>query len=180
MITRVLARRYAKALLEAAKKSGGEKKITEQFGEFVEIARSNKDLESILLSPIVSPLSRKKIIEKICEKSDYHKIITGFLVLLNDKGRIKHYSGIYLAYMELLDESRGVLTARLTYAGGMSDKESEKIKKTLEKLSGKSVKLDITEDSGLIGGIRVEMAGTIYDGSLKNRIKMLKDQLTGE
>jgi F-type H+-transporting ATPase subunit delta len=180
MITRVLARRYAKALLEAAKKSGEEKKITEQFGEFTEIAGANKDLESILLSPVVSPLARKNIIEKICEKSGYHKILTGFLLLLNDKGRIKHYSGIYLAYMEMLDESRGVLTAKLSYAGGISGEESEKIKKILERISGKNVKLDMTEDSSLIGGIRIEMAGTIYDGSLKNQIKMLKDQLTGE
>jgi F-type H+-transporting ATPase subunit delta len=180
MITKMLARRYAKALLEAANNAGEEKNITGQFREFVEIAGSSKDMERILSSPVISPLSRKKIIEKISEKSGYHKIFTNFLSLLNEKGRIKHFSGIYSAYLEMLDESRGILKARLSFAEDLSDEESEKIRKVLEKISGKSVKLDVNEDSSLIGGIKVEMAGTIYDGSLKNRIKMLKDQLTGE
>lgn len=180
MITKMLARRYAKALLEAANNAGEEENITEQFREFVAIAGSNPDLEKILSSPIVTPLARKKIIEKISEKSGYNKIFINFLSLLNEKGRIKHFHGIYKAYLELLDESQGILNAKLSFAGGLSDAESEKIRKVLERISGKSVKLDINEDLSLIGGIRVEMAGTIYDGSLKNRIKMLKDQLTGE
>jgi len=176
----MLARRYAKALLEAANNTGEEKNITEQFREFVKLAGSNPDMEKILNSPVISPLTRKKIIEKISEKSGYHKIFLNFLLLLNEKGRIKHFHGIYEAYLELLDESQGILNAKLSFAGGLSDAESEKIRKILERISGKSVKLDIDEDRSLIGGIRVEMAGTIYDGSLKNRIKMLKDQLTGE
>jgi F-type H+-transporting ATPase subunit delta len=180
MITKMLARRYAKALLEAANKAGEEKNITGQFLEFAELAGSNSDMKKILNSPVISPLTRKKIIEKISEKSGYNIILINFLLLLNEKGRIKHFPGIYEAYMELLDESQGILNAKLSFAGRLSDAESEKIRKILERISGKSVKLDIDEDRSLIGGIRVEMAGTIYDGSLKNRIKMLKDQLTGE
>jgi F-type H+-transporting ATPase subunit delta len=180
MITKMLARRYAKALLEAANNAGEEKNITGQFREFVELAGSNSDMERILSSPVVTPISRKKIIEKISEKSGYHNIFTNFLSLLNEKGRIKYFSEIYNAYLEMLDESQGILKARLLFAENLSGEEAEKIRKVLEKISGKRVKLDMNEDSSLIGGIRVEMAGTIYDGSLKNRIKMLKDQLTGE
>lgn len=176
----MLNRRYAKALLEAAEKAAAVEKIGGQFEDFIGLLGSSPDMQKIIGSPTISPLSRKKVLERITEKSGYHKIFNNFLIILNEKGRIKNLPGIHKAFLELINESKGIVTARLSYAGKMNDSELKKIKSALEKISGKEIVLDVEIDPQLIGGIKVEMAGTVYDGSLKNRIKMLRDQLTGE
>jgi F-type H+-transporting ATPase subunit delta len=180
MMNRMLDRRYAKALLEAAADADCVGVVAEQFAGFIDLLKSSADMQKVIDSPTVSPVSRRRVMEKIVEKAGYKDIFANFIIVLNEKGRIKNISGILESFLELIDESKGIVTAKLSYAGVLSDEEMKNIKSTLEKISGNEVNLDIEMDPQLIGGIRVEMAGTIYDGSLKNRINMLKDQLTGE
>lgn len=180
MMNRMLDRRYAKALLEASADADCIETINVQLSEFIELLHSSADMQKVISSPTISPVARKRVIRKIVEKIGFHSILANFMDVLNEKGRIKNISGIYSAFQELINESKGIVTAKLSYAGGLSDEEMRNIKTALEKISGNKVTLEVEPDPQLIGGIRVEMAGTIYDGSLKNRINMLKEQLTGE
>ena len=59
----------------------------------------------------------------------------------------------------------------------LTDAEKDKLRSTLEKKSGHSVNIEYKTDKKLIGGLIVEMDGNRMDGSLKHRLKEIKEVL---
>ncbi|MBK7075376.1 MAG: F0F1 ATP synthase subunit delta [Myxococcales bacterium] len=49
---------------------------------------------------------------------------------------------------------------------------------TLEKLSGKKVVLSKREDPNLLGGVVAKVGDTVYDGSLRTQLRVLRDELS--
>ena len=49
------------------------------------------------------------------------------------------------------------------------------MKQKLEKISGQTVLLDRTVDPSLMGGVVVEMNGRVMDGSLRRRLRAVKE-----
>jgi len=180
MIKEILARRYAKALIGAAFQDEIVERITEELSGLVDMLTDNMELQQVLYNPAISPLKKIKILNIISEKARYHEILSNLLTILTEKGRTQIIPDIYKSYNELLDEKREIITAKLTCAEELTKKEIDKIVKQLERISGKHVHIDMTEDDTLIAGVKVEMAGVVYDGSVKNKLAMLRKELTGD
>ena len=62
-----------------------------------------------------------------------------------------------------------------TSAVSLTDRECIELTKKLEKISGNTVSLDCHVDPSLIGGVIVEMNGRVMDGSLRHRLREVKD-----
>ena len=60
----------------------------------------------------------------------------------------------------------------------LTDEEKAKLIAKLEKVSGKSVDAEYRIDKSILGGVVVEMEGTIIDGSLKHRLESVKEVIT--
>ncbi len=76
--------------------------------------------------------------------------------------------------------SRSVRTApavRLTTAAAINDGDLADIKKKLEALTGKQVDIDSQVDATLIGGAKAQIGSTIYDGTIKNQLNKMRNQL---
>jgi F-type H+-transporting ATPase subunit delta len=52
-----------------------------------------------------------------------------------------------------------------------------KIKEGLEKQTGKTVKLNTRVNSALIGGLKTEVGGKVFDGSIKTQLQRIEDTL---
>ena len=51
---------------------------------------------------------------------------------------------------------------------------------SLEKFTGKSVRLEAKVDPAVLGGARTRIGSTVYDGTVAARLQKLKQQLIGE
>ncbi|MEY4655008.1 MAG: F0F1 ATP synthase subunit delta [Rhodoluna sp.] len=69
------------------------------------------------------------------------------------------------------------LVANVKVAGSLSQQQLEQLTQDLAKSYGESIKLNVEVDPSIIGGIVVEVAGEIIDGSVANRLNNLKQQL---
>lgn len=69
------------------------------------------------------------------------------------------------------------LVANVTVANELSQQQIEELTQNLAKSYGESIKLNVEVDPSIIGGIVVEVAGEIIDGSVANRLNNLKQQL---
>lgn len=69
------------------------------------------------------------------------------------------------------------LVAVVTVASPISDKQLSRLESTLAKTYGQSLKLNVEVDPAILGGIRVQVAGDIIDGSLSSRLTEAKLQL---
>jgi F-type H+-transporting ATPase subunit delta len=96
---------------------------------------------------------------------------------LAETGRIRYIKEMYEAFQEILAERTNRAMARLTTAVAISPADLADIKKKLEALTGKQVDIDSRIDASLIGGAKAQIGSTVYDGSIKNQLSKMRNQL---
>ena len=101
--------------------------------------------------------------------------VVSFLMLLCEKGRMECFCEAAKEYSALLDASKRVLNARVTSAAELTEAEKEKLKNKLETIHKGEVRIEYLIDTALIGGLVVEVDGKIMDGSLRQRLREVKD-----
>lgn len=177
MSTSALSKRYARALVEL----GAERKSVEQYG--AELARvtsvlaGEKVLRLVLESPTLPVAKKKAILGEVAGKLQLSTGMNNFLGLLLEKDRIAYLAQIESDYRSFADERSGVVRARIVSARDLSEQQRAAIKGGLERKTGKRVELRVDVDRTLIGGIKAEIAGKVFDGSIKTQLKRIADTL---
>ncbi len=172
-----ISRRYAKALVEL----GAEQKMVERYGEELAAVSSLLDREELLRLILESPSfpqeKKSAILKDVIGSMKVSEGMRNFLGLLLAKDRLSHLPQIEAKYRALADERSGVLRARLSSAAELDPEQSRAIQKDLEKQTGKKVKLTVDIDPALIGGLKAEFGGKVFDGSIQTQLKRIEDTL---
>lgn len=169
--------RYAKALLVIGKEQGQVEPYADELSS-VATVMSEQDILRLLLDSPTFPVEKKSAI--MSDVADLMKLSDGmktFLGLLVEKRRISHLPQIAENYRKFADDLSGIVRATLTSAHALDDKKNEAIRSGLEKQTGKKVLLNLLIDPELIGGVKAEMGGKLFDGSVKTQLKQLADTL---
>jgi F-type H+-transporting ATPase subunit delta len=127
-------------------------------------------------SPIISREKKKAVIDGLFGKR-VDDLTLQFLKLLVDKHREDIVPQVIDAYRALRDEHLGVIVAIARVAQPLSGGEEKKLIDTLGKMTGKSVRLSVQLDSDLVGGAVVRVGDTVYDGSVRNQLELLREQM---
>ncbi len=77
----------------------------------------------------------------------------------------------------LVAQAQNRLAVELTTAVELSDDEARSIVETIEKASGRTVEATRSVDSGLVGGIVVQVGSFRADGSVRGRLERLRQEL---
>ncbi|NIQ96117.1 MAG: ATP synthase F1 subunit delta, partial [Desulfuromonadales bacterium] len=178
MSTSAISKRYAKALVSL----GSEQEKVEAYGEeLAQVSRivASEDLLRLLVeSPTLAVDKKSAIFAEIMDKLGLSDGMRDFLGLLVEKDRMQYLPQIEQKYQQLADELSGTLRANVTAAAELSDQQKTAISAELEKQTGKKVELTVDVDAALIGGLRTEIGGRLFDGSVKTQLKRIEDTLT--
>ena len=172
------AYKYAEALADVALETGlPVEKAREQLGLFVDAFRENEELRSALLIPSY-PLSVKQgVVREISKVLKMEKIVLNFLLVLQEKGRIKQIEEIFAAYLSVLDNMAGVVTVDVASAYELSAEDRKRIASAMKRVTGRDVKLSYSVDEELIGGLRLQVGSTVYDGSILSSLENLRNRM---
>ena len=177
MSSSALSRRYARALVML----GTEQKMVEQYGaELAKVSSllSGEKLLRLLLESPTLPVEKKTaIFTEVTASLQLSAGMKNFLGLLLAKDRLRYVPQIEANYRQFADELSGVVRARITSARNLSAEQQRSIQTGLEKKTGKKVQLAVELDPALIGGIKAEIAGRVFDGSVRTQLKRIEDTL---
>jgi len=173
----VISRRYAKALLLIGKEDGRAETYKTELTGVARLMETQPMLYQAINNPLHDAVSRKKVLRAIVEKIGLSPVVTAFLLLLFDKGRIVFLSSINDYYQKLVDELKGIARANVVSAAALAPETVDKIKSALAKKTGKNVLLDVEEDPGLIGGIVTQIGDLVFDGSIKTQLLNMRESL---
>lgn len=104
--------------------------------------------------------------------------VLSFLKLLCEKGQIRLFSDCVKEYELLYQAFCKVSSARVVSAAELTEAEKRILQDELERISGHSVTAQYEIDGALIGGMVVYMDDTVIDGSLRTKLKELKEVMT--
>ncbi len=176
MIT-VVAKRYAEALFQLAQEKEIADQLISELGIVKEVFEENKEFVEILSHPRV-PLEKKKAMIDEAFKS-FDRIVLNTLKILVERHRLAEVAGIVDHYVYLYNEAKGIATATVYTVRPLTDDEKTSLENSFKKrLDMDSITFNNEIDKSLIGGVKIQVGNTIYDGSISGMLNRLKNRLT--
>jgi len=169
----VAAKRYAKALFEVSKEKGMIEETRNQLASVVEALEGDAQIRAFFSHPNIG-IQAKMSALKAAVGDKLNPYVMNTLQLLVERGRAAAVSGVYSAYASIADEALGRAHARVVSAFALTPEQQNEIAARFGALSGKQVTVDTVVDPSLLGGIRVRIGDTLYDGSLATRLAELE------
>jgi len=172
-----IARNYAEALLELARRSGSELRVwcemIEAVGNAVE---SDRRLRVFLESPRVSMKQKNDILQK-AYGTQLPKNFVRFLQALVKNRRQMLIPDIARSFRDLMDEVEGRVHASVTVAREADDRDREVIAGELSRALGKNVVPHYFVNPAILGGVIVRVGDTVLDGSVRRRLQTLRSRM---
>jgi F-type H+-transporting ATPase subunit delta len=174
-----LARRYARALLALGREQGCIDQLGADLNTFAAVLdQDDAQLRKVLNNPGLTTTERKNVVIAILGMLSLHQLSQNFINLLVDKSRLSVFDSIRRAYIDMADELAGRVRASVTTAEPADQATADQIRKVLESNTGKTVLVDFLVDPDLIGGIVARVGDTVYDASIRARLKNLRETLS--
>ena len=175
----VAANRYAKALLDGLYPQKAEAGL-QQLQSFQSLLDDQPEARRLLENPTVSADRRKRLIKEIADALGFDRRVANFADILIDRNRLPLIDEIITAYQKFLDERLGVVRAVVKAAHPLDASQQSELITKLEQVTGKQVRMEITLDPSLIGGVVAQVGSTIYDGSVRQQLNAFKSRLIEE
>lgn len=165
---------YAQALYTLSCEENIKEKVAEEIACVGKIFRENPDYLKLLSSPSVEMETRLALLESAFKEA-VHEYVLSFLKLLCEKGHIGFYTECALEFKKLVDFSNKISKVKVTSAVELTKDEKAALLQKLEAKCGRTVELECSVDSSLLGGMVIVQDGRITDASLKRRLSEMKD-----
>ena len=177
MSSRLIARRYAKALLEIGTKAGSVAQLHQELDRVAAAVEGNPDLDRLVHSPLVLPKKKAEVFQAILASAKVSHTLQNFFRVVAESGRLGLLKAIRASFAELVDERAGILEAHVASAHPLSDAQAQSLSAALAKRTGKTIRLTFRQDRSLLGGVKVQVGSTILDASLQGQLNQLKSKL---
>lgn len=177
MLKDIVAKRYAKALLSLALASGETEAVKKDLGAVAELYKNSRNLQSVIMNPIFGTKDKSSVLKGLAAELKVSSLSARFMDLLIEKGRFRYIREVAAAFSDLLDQHEGRVKATVTSASPLTDAEVAKLSEKIKAAVGKSVELKVEVDPALIGGIRTRIGSTVYDGSIQNQVRLVREAL---
>ena len=176
-----VAERYAAALADVAVEHKNSETIKRNLAAFVEAFSSIADLRNALESPALNAEVKRKVIAEVAGKMDLDDAVRNFIYLVVDHRRTEMLPEMQQAFLSELNARLGIVEAEVTSAHELNDDEKRQLtyrarSSAPEKRSKRGFKID----GALLGGAVVRVGSTIYDGSVREQLNRLREQLETE
>jgi F-type H+-transporting ATPase subunit delta len=176
-----VASRYARALadlvLDPARGLDAQRAVGELAGLEQTVAGSG-ELRSVLLSPAVAPARKRAVVARLAAELNVSRVVLNLIYVVIDHRRTAILAEIRQAFQALVDERTGAVEASVKAARELAAVERESIGVSLGRLTGKNVRCQFSVDESLIGGLVTRIGSTIYDGSVRGQLEVLRRRLT--
>jgi len=175
-----VAQRYAAALADVALERKIAENVKRDLNSFAETYFSSPDLRNALDSPAVNREIKNKVIEAIAAKMGLDPAVRNFIFLVVDHRRTEMLPEIQTAFRNELNLRLGIEEAEVTSARELTAAEKKELTSVLERRTGKKIEARFEQNKTLLGGAVVKLGSTIYDGSVREQLNRLREQLETE
>jgi F-type H+-transporting ATPase subunit delta len=162
-----IARPYAEAVFALADKGGGLARWSRTLATMAAVA-ANPDVRRAVGDP---NLSAEQVYGLFAAASgDLAGEEQNFLRVLIENDRLSALPEIAETYEELKNEREGVVEALITTALPLDKSQLAALVEEIEARFKRKVQVQVNVDSGLIGGVRMQVGDEVIDGSVRGRL----------
>lgn len=169
----VVASRYAKAMYEIAAQEGRTLEVEDELRTLVIVLNDDKEVSQFIDSPKISEADKWKVLAAGLEDKVSAPVVS-LAKLLVERGRIEILPELLNSYIRITGDALGLANATVYTTYPLNEQEKENIAAEFGALVNKKVRVINEIDSELLGGMKVRIGDTLYDGSLAGKLSRLE------
>ncbi len=177
LISNAIAARYAKAVFELAKETKSIKALEADLAALEAALGDSEELVSLISSPLHTREQQRVAVAVLAERMALSDIMKKTLALKAEKRRLHILPQFIQNLRNLIAAEKGEVTAEVTAAKTLSKTQQDKLAKTLKATIGKTVKLSVSVDENLIGGMVVKVGSKMVDTSISSKLSNLQNAM---
>ena len=174
-----LAGRYATALFELAEEQNALDLVAEDVRTLAALIDGNDELARMVRSPVISRSAQGAAMDAILASAGASNLTRKFVGLTSANRRLFVLMDIINGYLMILAGRRGELTADVTSAQQLNDKQAQDLLDVLKRSVGGNVSLNTKVDPDLLGGLIVMIGSRMVDSSLNTKLQQLRLAMRG-
>lgn len=172
MVNVSIARRYARALLEAAGAAADQ--VLSQLEGFVALLEGSPELDDVVNNPAYTRAQKMKVVEALVQLGGAtNPQLVNALKLLVDRGRLSFLPDIARLYRDMVDAKLGRVRGRIVSAVALSPDALQKLSVALKAITQKDILLESRVDPKILGGVTAQVGAKMFDGSLRSQLEEL-------
>jgi F-type H+-transporting ATPase subunit delta len=171
-----IARNYAATLFELARRHEGLEAFAEALDTVVELEDRNPSFRVFLETPRIADAEKKALLKKVFGEVVPRPFLN-FLLVMVDKRRQRLLGAVAEGFHRLLDEHLGRTHVTVTVARDLGPGAQEELARKLSELLGQEAIPHLRVRPAILGGVHLKTGDTVYDGTLRRRMKQLRRQM---
>jgi|SRR5690625_4782185 len=169
----IVAKRYAEALFQLAEEKDMLDQFVEEFRLVQDVLKDNEQLFTFLTHPQINNGQKKQLIKEVFQ--NLQKDVVNTIQLLVEKQRMEYALSIIDHFIQLVNDAKGIAEATVYSVRKLTDKEKGALEENFSKrFNKKAIKFKNIVDPSIIGGLRIRVGNTIYDGSISAKLNRIE------
>lgn len=155
--------------------------VNRAISELKTLARlldESSELRRVWENPAIPADQKRRVLDVIAQRDGILKQVRNLVAVLIDHRRVQYLYPVIRQLEKELDARLGFAEAEVTSARALGDSEKREFEVQVEKLTGKKVRAQYSQDPSLLGGAVVRVGSTIYDGSVRGRLAKMKEAIS--
>ncbi|HET6352112.1 MAG TPA: ATP synthase F1 subunit delta [Coriobacteriia bacterium] len=168
---------YARALFDLANAAGDVDAVDAGFHAIVEAVRGSVELRDALADQALPAEKKRAVMAEIFAGKVAPEAVAIASVAV-ERGHGGSLGLIAERFGEVAEAERGVVVAEVTTAVALTDALRASLTEKLAAALGRPVSLRERVDGSILGGVRINVAGRVLDGSLSSQLDAMRATLT--
>lgn len=176
-MAKLVSKVYGDALFELALEKQSVDTLFEEAAGVREILRQNSGLLQLLTHPKISREEKNSVVKAVFE-GRVSEDMSGFLVLITDKGRADELDAVLGYFLSVVKEYKKIGVVNVTSAAELTGGQREKLeKKLLATTDYTALEMHYGVDAALIGGLVIRIGDRVVDSSIRTKLSQMEKQL---
>lgn len=174
MVNVSVARRYARALLDAGAREDADR-VLAQLEALDALVHAQPELQAFLADPTYTRAQQHAVMDALIEKLPIDaEPLPRFLRLLIDRRRLAALPHIARQFRDLADARAGRIRGKVVSATPLAPETLEQLQRALESITKSKVLLQTEVDPSVIGGVSTQVGSVLYDGTLRTGLEEIR------
>jgi F-type H+-transporting ATPase subunit delta len=173
-----VVRGYAEALFAVAEAETETRLVEDQLYAFGKLVERDAGVRDALIDPALPVENKKALIgEVLGERAN--PLAVHLLGLIVELGRARELGRIVAEFVRVAAERRQHQVAEVRSAIPLDEARRTKLETALSKATGRKVEVKVVVDPSVIGGVVARLGDEVFDGTVRSRLRAVRQMLAG-
>ena len=165
---------YAQAILAVASAESNGAQVEDEIYRFSQVLQSSEELKSTLSDASIPSARRQQIVEDLLD-GQVTQTTVALVSMIVAAGMGSDIKAIADKVVGLGAESRDKAVAEVYSVVDLSSDQQQRLAAALKSATGKDVEMKVIIDESVMGGLLVQIEDEVIDGTVRTRLKQLRE-----